>query len=482
MSKVPRFVHVVSLSVLVGVCVLVGCAPAGEDLWQTDFTAAKAKAKAENKLLLVDFTGSDWCGWCIRLKQEVFDQELFQSEAPKQFVLVELDFPRQKQLSAALKEQNDRLARQYKIQGYPTILVLDADGAVIARTGYQAGGPEKYMRHLVAFVKAYETVRELRAQLGKVRGLDRARLLDQLIEAYATLGNETDDIAAWNKEIVELDSENKAGLRVKYEFRCLMAEATKLEEGRKFDEAKAAFDKALALPGITGEQRQDAYFAQGECYFHKQDFASVVACLKKAQAAAPDSPKVPDIKSMIERFAGIAETQQAVAKLEAELKTAQGLDRAKVLDRLIDASAKLGLFGLGANLAEKTPQWSREIIALDADNKAGLKRKYEFQGFLAEAEQLIQSGKADQADAVLDKALALPELKAEQIQDAQFLKGNSRFARGRFQPALECLQKALAAAHESPKSSGIKDLIQRCETALATERAKQTEPAKPELK
>ena len=120
-----------------GILLLVLAAPAlsapQEGLWQTDFEAAKSKAKAEKKLLLVDFTGSDWCGWCIKLKGEVFDKESFKTAAPKQFVLVELDFPQQKKLSDELKKQNAELQKRYKVLGFPTILVLDAEGQVVAR-------------------------------------------------------------------------------------------------------------------------------------------------------------------------------------------------------------------------------------------------------------------------------------------------------------------------------------------------------------
>ena len=79
---------------LVSLCTLACVAGDEPRVWQTKFEDAKTKAKADKKFLLVDFTGSDWCGWCIKLKQEVFDQEAFQKEAPQRFVLVELDFPR----------------------------------------------------------------------------------------------------------------------------------------------------------------------------------------------------------------------------------------------------------------------------------------------------------------------------------------------------------------------------------------------------
>jgi thioredoxin-related protein len=74
--------------------------------WQTDFQAAQARAKAQKKILLVAFTGSDWCPWCQKLKAEVFDKPPFATAAQKQFVLVDVDFPREKKLPAELKEQN----------------------------------------------------------------------------------------------------------------------------------------------------------------------------------------------------------------------------------------------------------------------------------------------------------------------------------------------------------------------------------------
>ena len=102
-----------------------------QDLWIQDFAAAKARAKAEKKDLLVDFTGSDWCGWCIKLDNEVFGEEAFQAEAPKHFVLVKLDYPRDKSiLTEEIIAQNAALQATYAIQGFPTILLMTADGDV----------------------------------------------------------------------------------------------------------------------------------------------------------------------------------------------------------------------------------------------------------------------------------------------------------------------------------------------------------------
>ncbi|MFU8847383.1 MAG: thioredoxin family protein [Opitutales bacterium] len=119
-----------------------------ESAWMTDLEAAKAIAKAENKPMLVDFTGSDWCMWCIRLDEEVFSKQAFKDFAKENLILVEIDFPRKKTQSDELKEKNQALAQKYGIRGFPTILILDAEGKVIERTGYRRGGPEKYVEHL----------------------------------------------------------------------------------------------------------------------------------------------------------------------------------------------------------------------------------------------------------------------------------------------------------------------------------------------
>ena len=121
--------------------------------WLTDLDEGIKVAKAEKKAILVDFTGSDWCGWCIRLKKEVFDQKEF-AAVTKDFVLVELDYPQKKKQSPEEKAKNKAWAEKFAIEGYPTIMLLDAAGEPFAQTGYQAGGPVKYLAHLAELLKA----------------------------------------------------------------------------------------------------------------------------------------------------------------------------------------------------------------------------------------------------------------------------------------------------------------------------------------
>jgi len=461
-----------ALVVLVCICTLVGFAGDDDGLWQTNFEEAKAKAQAGNKLLLVDFTGSDWCG-CIRLKQEVFDQEAFKKEAPQRFVLVELDFPRQKQLPAELKTQNEQLRDRFKISGFPTILVLDAEGQLIARTGYRPGGPDAYLKHLDDFATAHEAIVRMRGEVAGVQGLERAKLLDQLIEAYAKLGVEPDDVKTWTAEIISLDAENKAGLKLKYEFRQLMSEADALKKNRKLDEANAVYEKALELSGISGELRQDAYFAQGECLFYAKDFVGVVARLKLAAEAAPTSSKSATIQAMLERFGPTAEAQETVAKLKGQLDAAQGLDRARILDQLLDARTTLSQSDPDPELVRDADTWAREIVELDAANEAGLKGKYGVRVLLADAQQLLRDKKLDEAHAALDKALAIPEVAGESLLELHLAKAKCYAAQEEFEKSVDACQKALEAAPASARARSVRSQMQAAQAELDKRKAKE---------
>jgi protein disulfide-isomerase len=112
---------------------------AAEIKWTTDLPKAMETAKAEKKLVLIDFTGSDWCGWCIKLDKEVFAKQEFIDYAEKNLVSVKIDFPRKAAQSAELKKANRALQEKYNIEGYPTIVVLDAEGKEIGRSGYRPG-------------------------------------------------------------------------------------------------------------------------------------------------------------------------------------------------------------------------------------------------------------------------------------------------------------------------------------------------------
>lgn len=116
--------------------------------WKTNLDEALAVAKKENKDVLINFTGSDWCQWCKRLSDEVFSKSQFEEFASKNLVLVKIDFPRNIEQSNATKFYNQKLANMYGVEGFPTIILLDKNGRGILKTGYIQGGVENYIQQL----------------------------------------------------------------------------------------------------------------------------------------------------------------------------------------------------------------------------------------------------------------------------------------------------------------------------------------------
>jgi thioredoxin-related protein len=296
--------------VLILQAVLAHAAGSKEVPWPTNFQAAQVQAKAQSKTLLVAFTGSDWCPWCQKLKTEVFDKPPFPAAVRKQFVVVDIDFPHEKKLPDQLKEQNDKLAKRYGAYTYPTVLLLKPDGTLMARTGYMEGGPEKYLKRLAFLTKTYQNVTELRQQLPTAAGLDRAKLLDQLIGGYDKLNNQIGPIAGWRKEIVALDPDNEAGLKHKYEFRVYLDDARSALGAGRPKVAEATIDKALALPGLNPGQVQNAAIVKSNCYVARKDFQASLDCLRKALKAAPKGQNVDELKELIQKSEKLLEGQQ----------------------------------------------------------------------------------------------------------------------------------------------------------------------------
>jgi thioredoxin-related protein len=108
------------------------CARA-DQAWTTDYKKAQEEAKANHKLLLLDFTGSDWCGFCFQLDRAILSQPRFKDYASKNLILMEVDFPRRKAQSIETTKQNQQLAQRYQVQGFPTLVVLNGEGKTVWR-------------------------------------------------------------------------------------------------------------------------------------------------------------------------------------------------------------------------------------------------------------------------------------------------------------------------------------------------------------
>jgi thioredoxin-related protein len=120
--------------------------------WSTDFSHALEQARADDKMVLLDFTGSDWCPWCIKFDHEVLDTDPFATYAQNKLELVLVDFPRTKPQSDALKQANRALGRQYNVSGYPTFVLVNYAGNELGRqVGYAPGGPGAFIAKLEGF-------------------------------------------------------------------------------------------------------------------------------------------------------------------------------------------------------------------------------------------------------------------------------------------------------------------------------------------
>jgi thioredoxin-related protein len=129
-------------------------AQTSESSWGTELSAALNQARSENKMVLLDFTGSDWCGWCIKFDKDVLSTDKFASYAKNKLVLVRLDFPRHTEQDPALKQANEQLSKRFAVDGFPTFVLLNSAGKELWRqVGYAAGGPNAFIAELDRFGK-----------------------------------------------------------------------------------------------------------------------------------------------------------------------------------------------------------------------------------------------------------------------------------------------------------------------------------------
>ena len=118
--------------------------------WLTSYDKAVEIAKKENKPILIDFTGSDWCKWCFKLTDDIFSKEAFKKYADKELVLLSVDFPKGKQQTPVVKIFNNNLAKKFGVRGFPTIIMIDKNEKILGKTGYRQGGVKPYIEHLKA--------------------------------------------------------------------------------------------------------------------------------------------------------------------------------------------------------------------------------------------------------------------------------------------------------------------------------------------
>lgn len=162
--------------------------------WSTNYEEAVNQSKSTGKPIILFFTGSDWCGWCNKLEDEVFDTRAFQENAGNKFVFLKLDYPLYTTLDPRTTAQNKELQKKYGIRSYPTLILLDADQQQIGTTGYKPGGGKTYASHVLKMVTEYTAYKQQVRTIDKQKfsGVELKKLYQKSKEL--NLGNDTNTI------------------------------------------------------------------------------------------------------------------------------------------------------------------------------------------------------------------------------------------------------------------------------------------------
>ena len=273
-----------------------------------DFEKAKAQAAKEEKSILMEFTGSDWSPPCKALAKNVLTQDVFKTEMPKNFVLLKLDSPRDKSKQTPEEiEQYKVLSAKYGIQGVPTIFLADAKGRPYYQTvGYSGDPADKYVANLKEQLGTLAKRDAAFAKSEKATGTEKAKLLAEglsLVDDEMALKTYSEVVA----EIIELDADNKAGLKTKFdglknsvEFKSEL-EATMSSNRGKPEDILAAIDKLIAEKKPPGAALQEAVFMKSSILF-QTDKAKAKEMLLEAKELAPQSETGKRIDGILERF------------------------------------------------------------------------------------------------------------------------------------------------------------------------------------
>ncbi|MFM7180539.1 MAG: thioredoxin family protein [Verrucomicrobiales bacterium] len=295
---------------------------AGGEVWVQDFEAAKATAAKDKKDLLIDFTGSDWCGWCIKLNEEVFSKDAFRNVVPNDFVLVELDFPQDEaKVAPEIKKQNEGLQKTYAIEGFPTIILADASGRPYAKTGYEEGGPEKYVTHLATLREA-KTARDAAfAKAEKAEGLEKAKLLAEGLakiapelqgafyqaEVDAIIAADKEDTLGFGKK-AKLASDTKA---FEEKVKEVVPQLDEKVQAGDFDGAGQIIDKLIADGKYEGEMKQRAMTLKLQLAGMRKDNVGALKLLDEIVAIAPESDTAKEFAQIRPRIEATIEAAKA---------------------------------------------------------------------------------------------------------------------------------------------------------------------------
>lgn len=303
--KLNRYLH----ATLITAIFTLGTAYATSEGWTNDFEAAKKQAAKENKFLLLNFTGSDWCGFCIKLKKEVFSQDAFNQGVKDKFILVELDYPRKPEniskLSDTVIAQNDALQKTYAVnKAFPTVYLTDAQGKPFAKTGYVPVSPQTYLKHLDELLAMRETSQSAFADAKNKEGDDKAKTL---IYALQSMGLNDELVTTFYADVHAEIMANSPDIAKQMELKKTLKEfQDQLNElgSKKDHEGKIKLiDEALAAGKFEGEIKQQTMIFKAMALMQLKKPQDALQVLDDAKAVSPQSQfaaQIEGIKKQIE--------------------------------------------------------------------------------------------------------------------------------------------------------------------------------------
>ena len=318
-----RHMAIVAATFLTALVMATGVARAAEEGWLVDFALAKEQAEKEGTDILMEFTGSDWCPPCIALKKNVLDTEVFKTKAPEKFVLLKLDSPRDKSKQTPAEiAQYRKLADEFKVQGVPTIILVDAKGRPYAKTvGFGGQKAEDYVATLVKNQESRTMRDEALAKAEKAEGAEKAKLLDEAIAVVDTEMAITQyrDVV---EQIMKLDADNAGGLKEKYdtllttsEIRAALQSIARGFSADGVDASIAKIDELMEAKKPKGATLQEVLVMKAQIYF-QSDKAKSKETFEAAQKVVPEGP-------LARQIAAFLKSQFPAEEKKAEEKKAE---------------------------------------------------------------------------------------------------------------------------------------------------------------
>ncbi|MGN0836840.1 MAG: thioredoxin family protein [Akkermansia sp.] len=287
--------------------------------WLTDLPTAQQQADEQHKVILADFTGSDWCGWCIRLKKNVLDTPEFERFAAERFIPLEIDLPQRKDFPAAQRAANEALVARYNISGFPTILVLAPDGTVVG--GFGGGLPD-----VAAAREPLEAALDnARAYAEATRQTVPDDQLSALLHVYRSIPEDVREHAESLRErLIALDPEDSSGLRREREAELQRASISQqLRQAQGPEAMLVIVDQWLNSEQLAAENQADLLSIKAQILLTLAQNADDIAAAKQTalKALELDPQATPELRQRIEAaFSDPERLLKRAAEIRARMK------------------------------------------------------------------------------------------------------------------------------------------------------------------